>query len=683
MDGRSTVCAQEDTIQYQEAVAMQRTSRSVVVFAVLTMLVLTIGPASAQEAPTSPEVGVCLAGMGYAPGCDVDQDGDIDIFDIQLPSARWNSSGTYTAGHTHWGETWTGAGGDHGLRLEHTAASGITYGAVGQSASPDGRGVAGFAAAASGINYGVYGSSASTDGRGVYGTAPAASGTTYGVYGRSSSASGRGVYGYAASASGTTYGVYGQTASTAGRGVFGYSTTTTGSTVGVYGLSSSTAGRGVYGHTSAVSGAAYGVSGRSDSADGHGVYGWATAVSGATSGVYGVSDSADGAGVTGEGAYGVYGRTMGGRGVYGSASNVAGTTYGVYGESASTAGRAVYGAATATSGVTYGVYGASASSDGRGVYGYASASSGITSGVYGEADSFDGRGVYGVAEDGDGVVGETLNPSGAGVRGISATWGWSWGVHGESASPDGTGVMGEATAESGFTTGVVGRSDSPDGIGVLGAATATSEPTWGMMYGVFGRAAGEWGTGVYGYASCDDCLYTVGVYGRSDSPDGYAGYFAGNLAASGTKAFVIDHPLDPAHQYLYHYSLEGPAPFNLYRGTAALDSSGAAWVALPAYFEAINTDLNYQLTAVGAAMPNLHVAQKIEGNRFQIAGGVAHKEVSWQVTAVRNDPWVRDHGFRTEAAKPDQTTGTYRYPAGYGQPESLGQDYQRNRQRSE
>jgi hypothetical protein len=46
---------------------------------VLTLLALTIGPAGAQEAPASPEVGVCLPGVGYASGCDVDQDRDISI----------------------------------------------------------------------------------------------------------------------------------------------------------------------------------------------------------------------------------------------------------------------------------------------------------------------------------------------------------------------------------------------------------------------------------------------------------------------------------------------------------------------------------------------------------------------------------------------------------------------------
>jgi hypothetical protein len=50
---------------------------------VLTSLALLIGPAGAQEAPESSEVAACQPGAGYAPGCDLGQDGDIDIFDIQ------------------------------------------------------------------------------------------------------------------------------------------------------------------------------------------------------------------------------------------------------------------------------------------------------------------------------------------------------------------------------------------------------------------------------------------------------------------------------------------------------------------------------------------------------------------------------------------------------------------------
>jgi hypothetical protein len=89
---------------------MRFPSRVLRTLVVLVLFALAIGPASAQEAPEGPEVAACLPGGGYASGCDVDQDGDIDIFDIQRTAGRWGSSGAYTAGHTHWGETWTTRG---------------------------------------------------------------------------------------------------------------------------------------------------------------------------------------------------------------------------------------------------------------------------------------------------------------------------------------------------------------------------------------------------------------------------------------------------------------------------------------------------------------------------------------------------------------------------------------------
>jgi hypothetical protein len=54
----------------------------------------------------------------------------------------------------------------------------------------------GYTSAASGFTFGVIGQSASTSGRGVYGLATATSGTTYGVIGVAYSPSGYGVYSY-------------------------------------------------------------------------------------------------------------------------------------------------------------------------------------------------------------------------------------------------------------------------------------------------------------------------------------------------------------------------------------------------------------------------------------------------------------------------------------------------------
>ena len=78
----------------------------------------------------------------------------------------------------------------------------------------------------------------------------------------------------------------------------------------------------------------------------------------------------------------------------------------------------------------------------------------------------------------------------------------------------------------------------------------------------------------------------------------------------------------------------------------------------------ITRDYRYQLTAIGAAMPGLHVAQEIQGHEFRIAGGVAGAKVSWEVTGVRDDPWAQDHPFQVEVPKTDAERGTYLYPEG-------------------
>jgi hypothetical protein len=137
---------------------------------------------------------------------------------------------------------------------------------------------------------------------------------------------------------------------------------------------------------------------------------------------------------------------------------------------------------------------------------------------------------------------------------------------------------------------------------------------------------------------------------------------------AGNKRFLIDHPLDPENYYLVHHCPESAEPHVYYSGTVVLDASGEAWVQLPHYFEAIARDPRYTLTPVGAPMPNLHVAVEIQGNRFKIAGGVPGKRVSWRVEAIRNDPYMRYHGYQDEVPKPEEERGTYLHPELYGQP---------------
>jgi hypothetical protein len=146
--------------------------------------------------------------------------------------------------------------------------------------------------------------------------------------------------------------------------------------------------------------------------------------------------------------------------------------------------------------------------------------------------------------------------------------------------------------------------------------------------------------------------------------------FSGNISKGG-GSFKIDHPLDPANKFLFHSFVESPDMMNVYNGNARLDGNGQAIVELPDYFEALNQDFRYQLTAIGAPGPNLYIAREIEGNRFVIAGGQPGASVSWQITGIRHDPWAEQHRIQVEVDKGPER-GYYQHPQVYDQPIERG-----------
>jgi hypothetical protein len=201
-----------------------------------------------------------------------------------------------------------------------------------------------------------------------------------------------------------------------------------------------------------------------------------------------------------------------------------------------------------------------------------------------------GSAMYGVAQTTDGVSGYTYSSTAAGVRGFAGS---------------GDGVKGE-TNGGGSVAGVRGRSNGAAGNGVIGEANNGSS------------AYGVWGI----------------------SSTGWAGYFngkvhvVGNLAVTGSKNFMIDHPLDPANKYLYHAAVESPDMMNIYNGNVTTDANGEAIVTLPDYFEALNRDFRYQLTVVGQ-FAQVIVAKEIEGNHFTIKTDKPNVQVSWQVAPIQ------------------------------------------------
>lgn len=261
---------------------------------------------------------------------------------------------------------------------------------------------------------------------------------------------------------------------------------------------------------------------------------------------------------------------------------------------------------TATEGSPIGVLGQAAYVGVRGLGGtYGVRGSGQTGGYFDGSST--GASVYG------GAFGVVCASEGVALR----AQGTDYGVRGSGV----TAVEGEGSDYGGRFTGV--------GHGVSGETTVTS----GTGYGVFGDA-------------------------RAAGPDAtaYAGGFEGDVLVSGTEfsgaaAFRIDHPLDPDNLWLAHASVESPDMMNVYNGNVTLNAQGAATVFLPRYFPSLNRDYRYQLTAIGAAAPNLHIAERITGRRFRIAGGPPNGEVSWLVTGIRQDPYATAHRIIVESVK--------------------------------
>ncbi len=274
---------------------------------------------------------------------------------------------------------------------------------------------------------------------------------------------------------------------------------------------------------------------------------------------------------------------------------------------------------------------------------------------------------------GTGVVatgGKGNNTGGIGLRAI-----------GSSASVGGAGIFSEGGDAIGgghggdgvIAIGGFGSTIAPGGIGVFASGGGSESDKGGDAIFATG-ADSENGKGGDGL---------VAVAGAGPAGVGLAGDFfgnvsiAGDLNVTGTKNFKIDHPLDPANKYLLHAAIESSEVLNVYSGNAKLDNQGGAVVTLPEWFEAINRDFRYTLTAIGAPAPGLYIAEKISGNRFKIAGGSPDIEVSWQVTGVRFDSAMRKHPFKVEEEKAEGERGFYLTPEAFGQPEekSIGQSH--------
>jgi len=350
------------------------------------------------------------------------------------------------------------------------------------------------------------------------------------------------------------------------------------------------------------------------------------------SGIQGIDTSSGG-------GYGVYGTSESGTGIYGTITGDTRGHFAIEGSDASTGsggGAGIGGFSTngtgvfATSTNGTGVTGIHSTGEGTGVAGVDNSGNDLSYGVYGSSAT--GFGVYGTSPNGVGVSGNGTGAGGVGVEGNSTG---SYGVNGNTSGTSFAAVYGMASGEGGP--------------------------------GVLGQAVGEDAHGVHAIASGTGSSY--GVYANSNNSD--AIYADGSAAVTGTLSkgggsFKIDHPVDPENKYLYHSFVESPDMMNVYNGTVVLDGDGRATVELAEWFGALNRDYRYQLTAIGAPAPELHVSREVEDGTFSIAGGKADQKVSWQVTGIRQDAWANANRIPVEVDKPEQDRGRYLHPELFG-----------------
>jgi hypothetical protein len=314
-------------------------------------------------------------------------------------------------------------------------------------------------------------------------------------------------------------------------------------------------------------------------------------------------------------------------------------------------------------------------------------------GVLGQSES--GIGARGTSTFGVGMLGDTTDASGGiGVWGRSNTRGVV-GTLGPTSCPGVYGVGGCGSDSIGLfgnsnTRAIVGTQGSTSCAGTYGVGGCATTGN-----GILGRAdggIGVWGNsnarGVVGTLGPTSCPGTYAVGGCAPDADGVvgqstngrAGFFVGNVQITGTLtkgagAFKIDHPTDPKNKYLYHSFVESSDMLSIYSGNAVLDERGEATVIMPNWFQALNRDFRYQLTAIGAPGPNLYIAEPMQQDRFKIGGGQAKMTVSWQITAVRHDAYADSNRIPVEEDKPQAEKGKYLHPLSYNKPPEMGVNY--------
>lgn len=256
---------------------------------------------------------------------------------------------------------------------------------------------------------------------------------------------------------------------------------------------------------------------------------------------------------------------------------------------------------------------------------------------------------------------------------------------------DGQGLYATTTGGYNFTsfgkvsqaiTGYSNQTSAYMNVGVVGYA----EGTGNFKVGVYGYLDGTAGTSLSAAVYAQDNINTSTTYAGyfmgkvSTTGSLYVGgmatvagtlYAQGGLQTTGSKNFIIDHPLDPENKILRHASIESNEVLNQYSGNITTDSKGNSTVILPNYFEVLNKDFRYQLTVMGSFAQAI-IKQEVFDNQFVIKSNRPNVKVSWQITGVRNDRNMQYAPFVAESEKEEKNKGKYVSPEAYGKLKSQG-----------
>lgn len=293
-------------------------------------------------------------------------------------------------------------------------------------------------------------------------------------------------------------------------------------------------------------------------------------------------------------------------------------------------------------------------------------------GLYAHAtESREGVGIIGIGNDYDGYI-VLRNGSGGAFTGYHGILGYAV------DQDDGVGVVGAGNGAGYYLMSDgygAGGAFTGKYIGVAAWADENDDNSIGVLGQYYGTGGWDDGIGVCGVAYANNNR-GYGVYGQGNR---YGVYANGNFAATGSKSFVIDHPLDPSNKILKHFCIESSEVLNMYRGNVMLDQDGENVVTLPAYFTSINTNYSYVLTPIGAGAPGLYIKAEIDQDgKFVIAGGEPGQKISWVVYAERNDAYIQSYPESkvVEVEKKDRNKGKYLRPELYGKDASKGIFYQ-------